>query len=294
MRRIGFYKNGNYNVNIFDDGTKIRETNGDNFSPLFPECMDVKITNQCDCNCVACHEQSTIDGKHGDILNIEFIDKLNPFTELALGGGNPLSHPNLEEFLIKCRKQKLIINMTVNQKHFIENIDYIRYLIKRKLIVGLGVSVTVVSDKLIKLLKEFPNLVVHIINGIIDEKELVKLYNNDLKLLILGYKEFGRGINNYKKNNKLIENNKKFIYDNLKNIISKFKVISFDNLAIKQLNVKRVMSQEEWNEFYMGDDGQFTMYIDLVKKQFAKSSISEIRYDLTDNIEDMFNIVKNE
>ena len=293
MRRIGFYKNGNYNVNIFDDGTKIRETNGDNFSPLFPECMDVKITNKCDCNCVACHEQSTIDGKHGDILNIEFIDKLNPFTELALGGGNPLSHPNLEEFLIKCRKQKLIINMTVNQKHFIENIDYIRYLIKRKLIVGLGVSVTVVSDKLIKLLKEFPNLVVHIINGVIDEKELVKLYNNDLKLLILGYKEFGRGINNYKKNNKLIENNKKFIYDNLKNMISKFKVISFDNLAIKQLNVKRVMSQEEWNEFYMGDDGQFTMYIDLVKKQFAKSSISEIRYDLTDNIEDMFNIVKN-
>ena len=38
----------------------------------------------------------------------------------------------------------------------------------------------------------------------------------------------------------------------------------------------------------MGDDGQFTMYIDMVNKEFASSSTSVLRFDLTDNIREMF------
>ena len=52
------------------------------------------------------------------------------------------------------------------------------------------------------------------------------------------------------------------------------------------------MSQEQWDEFYMGDDGDMTMYIDLVQKQFGVSSTAVSRYELLDNIKDMFNIVK--
>ena len=44
----------------------------------------------------------------------------------------------------------------------------------------------------------------------------------------------------------------------------------------------------------MGDDGQYTMYIDMVNRKFAKNSIAETRYDLLDNIDDMFTVVKNE
>ena len=44
----------------------------------------------------------------------------------------------------------------------------------------------------------------------------------------------------------------------------------------------------------MGDDGTHTMYIDLVKKQFAKTSTSIKGYDLLDNIDDMFKIIKEE
>ena len=42
----------------------------------------------------------------------------------------------------------------------------------------------------------------------------------------------------------------------------------------------------------MGDDGECTMYVDLVEQKFAKSSISEERFDLLDNIEDMFKKIK--
>ena len=134
----------------------------------------------------------------------------------------------------------------------------------------------------------------HIINGLINEETLNKLYNKNLKILILGYKQFRRGIDLYNKDFIEIETNKLMLYNNLKTLIEKSKVVSFDNLAIEQLRVKRLMSEEEWNEFYMGDDGKFTMYIDLVNKQFAKCSISTQRYDLLDNINDMFEVVLKE
>ena len=73
-----------------------------------------------------------------------------------------------------------------------------------------------------------------------------------------------------------------------------FDVVSFDNLAIKQLNPKRLMSDEQWNQFYLGDDGKFSMYIDLVNQEFAKSSVSIERYPITADIRDMFNKVKGE
>lgn len=51
MNLLGQYQNGNYNVSIYDDGTKIRETNEDIFISSFPECIDLKITNKCEMLC---------------------------------------------------------------------------------------------------------------------------------------------------------------------------------------------------------------------------------------------------
>ena len=95
---IHTYKNGNYFVSIFDDGSKVRYTNEDEFNAMFPESIDMKITNYCDNNCPMCHELSNKDGKHAK-LDSPFLNTLVKGTELAIGGGNPLSHPELETFL---------------------------------------------------------------------------------------------------------------------------------------------------------------------------------------------------
>ena len=155
MKILGGYKNGNYNVTIFDDGTKIRENKEDYFEADFPECMDIKITNFCDMGCKYCHENSSVKGEHGDILNAEFIDTLRPFTELAIGGGNPLSHPDLMEFLKKLKEKKIIANMTVNQTHFQLHQNVINDLIRTEndLIKGLGISLTNPSDEFIEQVK---------------------------------------------------------------------------------------------------------------------------------------------
>lgn len=303
MNPIVRYKNGNYTVTIdLRTGTKIRENNLDYFHADFPESMDIKITNRCHNGCVMCHEHSTCNGKHGDIMSKSFIDKLHPYTELAVGGGNPLEHPDLEAFLRKLKSLKMIPSMTIRQNDFMDNIDYIRKLVDEKLIYGIGISLVNPDDEFIEAVKQFKNAVIHVINGIVKVCELEHLANNGLKILILGYKEFRKGAEFYADDNnrKKIESLKSDLYGNLSVIVEHnwFDVVSFDNLAIKQLEPQRLMNKSTWNEMYMGDDGidgemtSASMFVDMVEGNFAKNSCSAERYPLMDNIEDMFNYLR--
>lgn len=243
-----------------------------------------------------CHENSTPDGKHGDILNLPFIDTMFPYSEIAIGGGNPLTHPDLVEFLERLKERKIIASMTVNQVHFMHNIDFLKELTDKKLIYGLGISyIGGRHENCINAIKQFPNAVVHVINGIVHMDSLEALAHNDLKILVLGYKEFRRGKTLYDECGSQINYLKGQFYDLLPKMVNDgwFKCISFDNLAIKQLEPKRLMSEEDYKSFFMGMDGEYTMYVDSVNRQFAKSSVSTERYDLMDDIADMFKVVKD-
>lgn len=292
MKLIGGYTNGNYKITLFDNGTKIRKTEDDDFKPNFSENCDCKITNKCDMGCAYCHENSTPEGKHGDILNAKFLDTLHPYTEIAIGGGNALSHPDLVEFLKKLKDKRVIANITINQFHLINSFDFVQELIEEKLINGIGISLCELTDNFIETVKKIPNAVIHVINGIITPEDLLTLSGNDLKILILGYKRFRRGNDWFALKESEINDNSKWLKENLKGLIKDFQVISFDNLAIEQLDVKKIMSEENWEKFYMGDDGTMTFYIDMVEEEFAKSSTSTERYKILDNIDDMFEKIK--
>lgn len=301
MSNIVHYKNGNYTVMLdLDTGTKIRYNDEDKLIPEFPESIDICISKRCNNRCPMCHEYCTPDGKHGDIMNAKFIGNLHPYTELALNGNEPL-HPDLIPFLEKCKSLKLVPSLTVHQDTFMNNVDLLKRLCDEKLICGLGVSLGDVSDinacnDFIWKLKKFPNAVIHVINGIVKTDDLWCLSLMGFKILILGYKRFGRGIGFYGNCNHEIEYHKKKLYDALPEIIDEkwFDVVSFDNLAIEQLDVKRLMTEDEYNKFYCGDDGAYTFYVDLVNNKFAKSSTSTKRYNLMDDVINMFNIVRNE
>ena len=287
-------KNGNYIMFIdLETGTKIRKNNLDCFIPEKPESMDIKITNKCDMGCAFCHENSTPDGKHGDIMNLKFIETLLPYTELALGGGNPLTHPDLIPFLEKCKAFKLVPSMTINQTHFMkpEYEELIDKLVNEKLIYGLGISLTRATDEFIARVKKYPNAVIHIINGVQPISEVKKLYDQHLKVLILGYKMFRRGIEYF---SEAVDNTKTEYYAELANMTKHFDVVSFDNLALNQLDVKRLLTDDEWNEFFMGNDGSHTMYIDCINKQYARSSTAPIedRRNLLDDIKPMFDYIR--
>lgn len=287
LKLLAKYKNGNYVVELYEDGTKIKYTDDDEFNADFPDSIDLKITDKCDLNCPMCHENSTAEGKEGD-LDVPFLSTLHRGTELAIGGGNPLSHDGLTEFLTRMRAQGVICNITVNERHLHNNVEYIENLIAQKLIYGVGVSLNDCRESTIRFARKHKNVVLHVINGLFDNFE--KIANQDLKILILGYKKFGRGEGYYSLKVKALMQKTK---DSLRDFFQKFACVCFDNLALEQLAVKTQVPEEDWATYYMGADGESTMYIDLVKNQFAKTSTSTSRYAILPRVEDMFAIIKN-
>ena len=274
------YRNGNYNVAIFDDGTKIRYNNLDCLVPEFPESMDMKISNYCPFGCPMCHEKSSEDGEYGKILHHPFIKTLHSGTELALGGGAVTYHPDLIPFLEELKEQGVLPSITINQREWEET--KIDYLINNQLIYGLGVSFTNVDDEVWDKILSYPNAVVHLIAGYHSRDVFEYFANKGAKILILGYKNWGRGEDYFKNYSNQIKVRMRELKEILPTLFTKCKVVSFDNLSIKQLDIRTVIGEEKWKEFYMGDDGQYTMYVDMVKQECAKSSTSPDRFPLSE------------
>lgn len=288
------YQNGNTTVQLLEDGTKIREYEGTP-SPSFPESIDLKITNFCDLFkfCQFCHEASNLNGAPADLTKFHsLLEQLPDGAELAVGGGNPLSHPDLKEFLVAAKSNNIVCNLTVNELHLKPFKKLLTELLEEKLIHGLGISYV---GKRKKDLEYFcgltDNVVFHVIMGVhdIDDFKEMKKYSN--KVLILGYKHFRKGNTFYKKNNEEIEQKLYQWYIGIPRYFKKM-ILSFDNLAIRQLKLKRWFPSDSWDKFYMGDDGKFTMYIDAVNEKFALSSTSSKTFDTTGDIQEMFQKIR--
>ena len=321
MKKLGEYINGNCKVTIFDDGTKVRFTPDDEFLPVKPESMDLKITNKCGIEktipirnaegvitdfkkelrptCAWCHEKSTPDGDHAKWENFKFIETLLPYTECALGGGDLFEYPDFEKLLDLLKENKIIANATFNQIHMElpGNFDLVKRLITEKKLYGVGISLISnkeAAERLAETLSDpiFSNAVVHVINGVHSVEVLKPLMDKGIKILILGYKTFGRGVGYAELMDPIIKKNQQELKDKLPSFIPHSKAVSFDNLAINQLGVKDILPPEEWNSFYMGEEGQFTMYIDAVKGEYATCSIAEERFPIKDDIKDMFSHIR--
>ena len=287
------YKNGNYTVILADDGTKIRINDLDNLTPSFAESIDCTITTKCDGGCPYCYLGCNENGKHAD-LDQPFFDTLHKGQELALNG-NDLSHPDLLKFLVRMRRNGVICNITLNQKHFMKYAMSLKNLATIGLVHGIGVSLTDSSDeKSYEMLSSISNTVVHVIDGLTAKEDIDNMSGKGIKMLVLGYKPIGRGKEYFNKHKAEINNNIKYLRDNLKEISKHFDVVSFDNLAIEHLDVESLVKKDRWDELYMGDEGQYTFFIDAVNKKFAVSSLSKEQYDLMDNVDDMFRKVRGD
>lgn len=290
------YKNGNYTVKLNTvNGTKIRETVYDDFIPDFAESCDITITDRCSGGCEYCYLGSDPLGAQPNLLDWEFLNTIRPYTEFAVNG-NDLTHPQLEEFLILLKEKQVITNITINQLHFENNIEYLHQLVNDKLIYGIGISLVNPTEEFIEHVKEFPNAVIHAINGILSMSDITKLADRDLKLLILGYKELNRGLVYKEKHELEIRKNQEMLAKFLAEMFDRFNSISFDNLALEQLNVKSLLSLDQWDDIYMGDEGSFTFYINLVDGTFGKNSMTtfEERHPILSSIDEMFKVVRDE
>lgn len=285
MKLLHKYVNGNCTVSLYDDGTKVREyPDGVVPAPIFPESMDVKITNRCSRDCGFCHERSTPDGAHADIDKLlEVVKPLPAGVEIALGGGNVFEHPELLHLLLRLQLRGLVVNTTVKLEDAIEHEQELHHFQGLGLIHGLGISVpSDMPHDSPKPLFANANVVWHLIAGVnsvsdlASVQDLCRLWGIPCKVLVLGFKMRGKGIG--------------FLVEHEQEVVTRLQqwrttvarmleeagrlTLSFDNLALVTLSIKACLSPEQWQKFYMGDDGQFTMYVDAVKQEYARSSTS--------------------
>lgn len=279
---LGQYRQGNAIVKLYENGTKVKETNDNEFSEATrPETMDVCISEFCEKGCEFCYANCTLNGKFADFSKYEkFLSSMPYLTEIAINI-NSKANPDLGEFLLKMKKKNVIVNATVNQKYFIEHYSLLEELEKDGFIHGLGISLTdPFEDGFIARVQSFPNSVLHVINGIITPDHIKALSDKELKLLILGYKQVGRGIDWYSKVGQEIRHRQEWLDRNLPIMAKHFEIISFDNLAVEQLDVKRLITPEEYEERYLGKDGTISFYVNLVQGYFAKNSLSDVHYEI--------------
>lgn len=287
LREECLYKNGNYVVIQYPDGTrKYRALRvGEDLVSEFPDSIDLKITNRCSIGCPYCHESSNPSGKSFNLeRTIELLDKLPKVgIELAIGGGDVLDIANdLIELLGWAKKNKFLPRVTINSKSIKELADNKFPSIAPCNAFGISMDrfdLDFISDMSLSgkysFIPHFESIkVYHLIAGVVPLDDLEKFLNVGEKILILGYKSWGRGKNigpqiSLKETSDLI---KRYIF-RLKNRGSDINtVLGFDNLAIEQLNIKDAFTEREWNMIYSGDEFTHSMYIDAVQEEFAHTS----------------------
>lgn len=295
MKKISDYMNGNVHITLYDNGTRIMDSGeDDHFDFAYPTNTDITITKKCDGNCPWCYLGCTKNGEHADLMSWKFFDTIPSGIEMAINL-NDMSHPQLEEFLLKMKNKSIFVNGTINEKHFLKHYDIIKKYADEGLLHGVGISLTDPTDEFIDKVSTIRNAVVHIVNGLFTKDDYIKTYNKNLKLLILGYKDIGRGYGFQVIHQDEIKENQDFLYSILPVMMLEYDVISFDNLAIEQLKIKDFVSKEEWDRLYQGDDGTSTFAIDLVDGTFSRNSMERNKkYPISNSITDMFDTIKKE
>ena len=264
------WQNGNATIDLHSDGTRVIEYDGE-LKLTSPLNIDIRVSERCSFGmkpngqsiCSFCHESATTNGQDGDLTYLK--DKLVGLpqgTELAIGVNG--FNDDLIDFFKFCKTQNWFVNITVNQGHCYRDLDTILFLIDNQIIHGLGISYRSGMKDIPEALLEYTNTVIHVIAGIDDIQEIKKLHNIK-KILVLGEKDFG--FNKGKVNLKNTSHVSWF--RQLHELFNLFDVVSFDNLALEQLKVKRFV--KNWEEKYQHE---FSFYINAVKKYYSPSSRS--------------------
>ncbi len=281
---LATYRNGGYQVDIHADGTKVRTEVDSSLAPVLPEQMDLKLTDWCDAGCAWCHEKSTPKGVHGNVDRaLELLQVLPAGVEVAIGGGDPLSHPDFERFVRGIRGYGLVPSVTVNGRHFERHRPVLERLTQEGQLFGVGVSF---SKEHGLPNWDYEHMVLHLIAGV-DHPSVLDEAKQRMKVLLLGYKRFGRGAKLFEIRTKEVQDTLAAWYRELF-VVAQNHHLSFDNLAIEQLKPERLFkSVDTYRSQYMGPEGQFSMYIDAVTETFALSSYSAERFPWT-HMRDMF------
>lgn len=273
------YKNGNAIIEILETGSRTI-TYEEPILLDYPLNIDIRISTSCSfaetlCKDF-CHESAVKYGKDCDYEALKSkLDGLPQGIELAIGCNQYTS--SLDNFLDWCLTKGYICNLTINQGHLNRDALILERAIINNRVKGLGVSYrSELKWNVPEFVLNYSNTVFHCIVGIDKFSEVLALKDKGVrKILLLGEKDFGFNVGKVDLSS---QTHKEWFWW-VKKLFSEFEVVSFDNLALEQLKIKRFLNDEDWQTFY---NGEYSFYIDAVNQTFSPSSRSnnKVNWDI--------------
>lgn len=269
--------------------TLIDRTNGNrlrlsfNDTPItyssFPQLVDLKITDYCDKGCTFCYQSSTTEGQHGNKYWIEqVINKLaeSECLEIALGGGEPTSHPDFIDILKHIKYRGMLANFTTKSIKWLRNSINYQPILDNTNSIAVSVSSGAELNTFLVALEDIGyspnqiNLSVQVVLGAVTKdalKEIKRICHFEhLRLTLLGFKEVGFG-ETYPKIEYLswIE---EFMFDKKKRVN-----ISIDSALMAE--IEPILAKNNVDpKLYTDKEGHFSCYIDACTKTLHKDSYS--------------------
>jgi len=281
-----------------------------------PELIDLKVTDYCEYGCEYCYQSSNQEGKHADIqdiLNMAYQMKDAQVLEVAIGGGDPVKHPQFARILEIFRDEGIVPSFSTRDVEWVKDRNIAKSVIENAGAIGFSVDNTwelrrvynaynyleiEYSGKIERKFDRthtFPRLVIHYIPEAHDVRNIRKMaecmaeHGNSWEdtLLLLGWKSVGRA-----EGRKPPHTCKSWL-----NALGK-------KCASPRISVDTCFAERYKDDMksisevlYETEEGRHSMYIDLVDKKFATSSYTkeEGKHELSDtrlrtqlSIEEMF------
>lgn len=278
--------NGNARVVVHDDGTRVVSwPDGESLSLDFPLNVDVRLSGRCSFGagrdgrpgvCSFCHESATRDGEDGDVESL--IEQLSSYpsgTEVAVGVNTV--DDRAASAVERMTAAGMIVSATVNMGHVRSHAKALEKIVASG-VRGLGISYRrAFSDKPIPdFVRRHPGTVLHVIAGIdsVDEVRAAERLGFE-RLLVLGEKDFGFNRGRVDTGS---ESHRRW-RQGVRGLVNRFRSVSFDNLALEQLGVRRFVRPETWVESYQGE---MSVYLDSVTRETRESSRSSVKSSWSD------------
>jgi MoaA/NifB/PqqE/SkfB family radical SAM enzyme len=120
------------NYNFFGDtetGVTMRWGSSPHNNPVYapwPELADISISNHCSKGCEFCYRDSKQNNSFMSVEQYEQVlsalqsERWGNVFQVALGGGEPLEHPDFQAIIQKTREKGIVANFTTNGIHLDE------------------------------------------------------------------------------------------------------------------------------------------------------------------------------
>lgn len=275
---------------LFDrkNGHKIRLTFSKDQLPIerssVPELVDIKITDHCNTKCSYCYQGSTPEGKHANSDYVRSLlytlGELNVF-EVALGGGEPTTHPDFIQFLNTARWKGIVPNFTTKTIAWLNDNERRDQILSQ--VGSFALSVTSSEDvrRLGFLVEKYKipsgKVQVQVIDGVVSsygfERILYECSYHNFPLVILGFKETGRGDQFKKTHTHRVSLPEGWWIQAIKTSREKghWCPIGVDTVLAKKYE-SQLIAEDIDPLTFSTKEGVFSCYVDAVEKKMGPSS----------------------